>query len=373
MLKPIRRHTPTCPHRKKGNAHLKCSCPLWAFGTRNGKRVRESLKTRDLQRAYKLIAAMMATEPTEVKVSLAEAVDQFQKGASWTESTIRKYRRNLASFSAFAKSQGLVNLDEFTGPTIDSYRATRDVELSTWGKELEFLRGFFGYCQAQGWIRGNPAKLSRAPKVREKAIEPYTRQEVVNMLDACDSFGSNHYERRRARAMILLLRHTALRISDVGMMKRSSLKGDSIHVRTIKNSKPVSLPVPSVVVEALNALPDPKGAGPNPEYFFWSGHGTMRSLVRGIDRTLRKIFQKSGVPGAHAHRFRHSLATELLEGGASFEDVASILGSSPAIIRKHYAQWSTKRQTRLISLMYNRVAFNEDTIVTQTQNVSAIC
>ena len=55
--------------------------------------------------------------------------------------------------------------------------------------------------------------------------------------------------------------------------------------------------------------------------------------------------------GAHAHRFRHTLATELLGRGASFEDVADILGNSPAIVRKHDGKWSAARQSRIDDLM----------------------
>ena len=55
--------------------------------------------------------------------------------------------------------------------------------------------------------------------------------------------------------------------------------------------------------------------------------------------------------GAHAHRFRHTLATELLEQGWTYEDVADVLGNSAAIVRKHYAKWSRGRQERLTKMM----------------------
>ena len=74
----------------------------------------------------------------------------------------------------------------------------------------------------------------------------------------------------------------------------------------------------------------------------------MKSIV---ERCLRTVFKKSDVPRAHAHRFRHTLATELLGRGASFEDVADVLGNSPDIVRKHYAKWSPARQTRIDELM----------------------
>lgn len=74
--------------------------------------------------------------------------------------------------------------------------------------------------------------------------------------------------------------------------------------------------------------------------------------MKGIaERTLDAVFKKSGVAHAHAHRFRHTLATELLGHGASFEDVADILGNSPEIVRKHYGKWSPARQARIDDLM----------------------
>jgi integrase len=74
-------------------------------------------------------------------------------------------------------------------------------------------------------------------------------------------------------------------------------------------------------------------------------------MVRDATRTMAAVFGASGIPGAHAHRFRHTLATEILEAGSTFEDAAEILGNSPNIIKKHYAKWSPHRQERISVLM----------------------
>ena len=66
-----------------------------------------------------------------------------------------------------------------------------------------------------------------------------------------------------------------------------------------------------------------------------------------MKRTLSAVFRISGVPGACSHRFHHTLATEVLEMGGSFEEVADILGDTEAIVRKHYAKWSAGRQARI--------------------------
>jgi site-specific recombinase XerD len=66
---------------------------------------------------------------------------------------------------------------------------------------------------------------------------------------------------------------------------------------------------------------------------------------------LTAVFNQSGVKNAHVHRFRHTLATRLLEQGATFEQVADILGNSPAVVRKHYGKWFKGRQSNIDRLM----------------------
>ena len=127
------------------------------------------------------------------------------------------------------------------------------------------------------------------------------------------------------------------------------VREDRIYLYTMKNGKPVFLPIPSVLRE-LDALPTPKETRGESKYFFWSGNGTTRAFIRGVTRTLARVFDDSGVDGAHAHRFRHTLATALLEKGWTTEDVSIVLGSTPDIIRRHYAQWTTERQERIWSL-----------------------
>jgi len=189
-----------------------------------------------------------------------------------------------------------------------------------------------------------------APKVKPRPKEPYTEEEVTQILLACDQLGRASYERSRAQGMVLLLRYTGLRISDVITLARDRLKADRIYLHTMKNGKNIFLPIPPLLRETLDALPIPKGTKGQSKYFFWSGNGTTRAVIRGATRTLARVFEISGVEGAHAHRFRHTLATALLEKGWTTEDVSDVLGSTPEIIRKHYAQWTAQRQERISSL-----------------------
>jgi integrase len=121
---------------------------------------------------------------------------------------------------------------------------------------------------------------------------------------------------------------------------------------TQKTGDPVFLPIPESLKLVLDALPLPRNAAQDCPYFFWNGVTSRRAVVGIAERTLASVFQKSGVKGAHAHRYRHTLATWLLgERCATFEQVADILGNSPEVVRKHYGKWSKGRQENIDRLM----------------------
>ena len=159
---------------------------------------------------------------------------------------------------------------------------------------------------------------------------PYTLQEESQILAACDQIGGGKYnrsgasyERLRARAMVMLLRHTALRVSDVCTLRKDAISWDQekttwrVLLRTQKSGEPVYLPIPESLKLVLDALPLPRNAAQDCPYYFWNGQTSRRAVVGIAERTLAAVFKKSGVKNAHAHRYRHTLATRLLEQGAT--------------------------------------------------------
>jgi integrase len=116
--------------------------------------------------------------------------------------------------------------------------------------------------------------------------------------------------------MVLLLRYTALRIGDVAMLAKDRITKDGhrwrIFLRTEKSGKPVFLPIPAELKDAVDILPAPRCADLECKYFFWNGVTSERAVKGIAERTLAAVFKASKVQRAHAHRCRHTLATELL-------------------------------------------------------------
>ena len=350
VLIPYRRHATSCPHHAKGREWLRCDCPLWARGTLDGRRVYRSLKTRSLKKALRLVAELEDAGETWT-APLDDALGEWIRSKRFlSEGCLRKYRKVERLFAEFLTGyEGVSKVRDITPETVDRYGAWRALSALSWSKELQTVRSFLGYCVDRNWCRFNAArrvKPPHAPKPR-RPPQPYTPEEIAAILTACEEFGRHPYERLRARALILLLRFTALRIGDALQLSRDKIRDGYLEIRTEKNGEPVRLPVPQELVSALDALPLPRGASVGCRCYFWNGAGSIRALKNTGHRMLDAVFRRSGVRDAHSHRFRHTLATEMLAHGATYEDVAAVLGNSPAIVRKHYARWSRGRELRL--------------------------
>jgi len=399
-----RRHLKGCklfgPGGRRARLDL-CKCPLHVDGDHRGQRVRESLHTRSFQVAERKLAEMRkrldaslaessgsanAVSAPAIEHTVSEAIERFLFSHGSVDpargfhgdieyATYRKYRCCLGLLKAFCEKRQVVAVSKMTIDFLEDYHRSRMISLVTWKVELQALRTFFAYCVSHKWLTSNPAKELKAPRnLKPNEVVPYTLQEENRILAACEQIGGGKYHRSgasyeqlRARGMILLLRHTALRISDVATLRKDAIEFDHeesrwrVLVRTQKSGEPVYLPIPDDLKTVLDALPLPRNAAQDCPYYFWNGETLRRAVVGIAERTLGSVFKKSGVKDAHAHRYRHTLATRLLGDGASFQTVADILGNTEAIVRKHYGKWSKGRQENIDRLMmahFQRAATN---------------
>lgn len=394
-LYAFRRHVRKCksfgqPGNRWARAD-KCNCPFHADGVYRGERLRVSLGTRSQRLAdQKLVELMKSIDarlsasmhpnsdavPVDSRRTVGEAVERFLASRGVIDpakgfrgdveyGTFRKYRNTLTLLASFCQDRGVMFLPDLSLEVLEDYKRSRAIGLVTWKVELQTLRTFFSYCIRHKWIAFNPANDLKAPRnLKPNAVVPYTLREESLILSACELIGGGKYNRSgagyeqlRARAMIMLLRATALRISDVATFRKDAVSWDQaartwrVLVRTLKSGESVFLPIPESLKMVLDALPLPRNAATVCPYFFWNGESSRRAVIGIAERTLAAVFRKSGVKDAHAHRYRHTLATRLLEQGATFDQVADILGNTAAVVRKHYGKWATGRQDNIDRLM----------------------
>jgi site-specific recombinase XerD len=351
MLQPYRRHLKSCLHQSKGARYTLCQCPIWAYGTLNGKLFRQSLRTSNGQYAGEILDALESgrtiflrdVEPSQrtIKDAVAAFLEAC-KARAIRESTIRCYRRALTQL------EGSQALETANVNFMYNHQAKRRISPASWRKELQIIRGFFGWCVSRKWMAENPAKALKMPRVAELKTQPFTAEEVSKLCCACDEIAAESpnetsYIRKRARALLLVMLYSGLRVSDVAKLRRSALEPSGhLVLKILKTGVRLKVLLHPDAVKALQAMP-----ALSAEYFFWSGRGSLATCTRNIRRTIQRLGDIAGVH-AHPHRFRDHFAVELLTTGADIRTVQKLLGhSSVRTTELHYGHFVAAHQALL--------------------------
>jgi len=324
---------------------------MWVRGIENSQRVKRSLKTRSWERAEALVRSQAELEPrnpldappcaTPGRELLGLARDSLLKdlaARAINEYSVRKVKQLLEKLGRYCETHRLT-LQRLQPRHITEFRSTWTWGPSTQGKYLERLRSFFRWCQQQGYLQTNPAQFIKSPKVKPKPTMPFTPEEMERIIAACRT--------KRYLALVLLLRHSGLRITDAVGLRRDRIVDGKLFLYTQKTGTPVRLPLPPHVVSALAECPNAAK-----EYFFYRNEGLLRTASKTWRRQLAKLFKRAEVDHGFPHRFRDTFACELLEAGVPIEEVSVLLGhSSITVTQKHYAPWVAGRQARLEELV----------------------
>jgi integrase len=354
MLKLFRRHRVSCPHRSQN--YRRCSCPIYVKGTLNHTYVRMSLDQTNWDAATRIINGWVEageigqTQEAHAR-TVAETVKEFLDDATArgvSADTARKYRNVLEQrLVPWCEREQYAVLASIDLPALTQFRGSwTGLASITKAKYQETLQWFFSWCVRRKYLDDNPTQGLTRIKIIEPPTMPFTREQVTAIIAATDALNPwnayGHDVRARAKAFVLLLRWTGLRIRDVATLEWSRVQHGRVFLYTQKTGTPVNVPLPPECVSAVQALPK-RG-----RYVFWTGSGKEKTFVSNWQRTLAKVFARAGVPDGHAHRFRDTFAVECLLTGMDIADVSVLLGhSSVKITQQHYAPWVTARQSRL--------------------------
>lgn len=388
-----RRHGKKCPYHGKSrharnNRACQRRCSIWVQGSLGGEYIRRALDLTcweaavDLIRGWEAVGRLGGAAPTQIvpgvtdqaqlmarvvnslgrswrsavaepRVTVAatckeivpaipEAIDRFLASVdkqNLSSETIRKYRGLLKGrLLPWCNEHGHSAVWELSVTRMDDFRAT-------WGdgpayavKNIERLRTFFQFCVDREWIDRNSAKAIRTPQVDITPTLPYTPDEMTRILAACDRYPGN---KDRIRAFVLVMRYSGLRISDTISLHADQRVEHRLRLYTTKTGQPVYVPLPPIVVEALEKIERPG------HRYFSMGQAKLATARANWSRYLAILFDLAKVEKGRSHRFRDTFSTSLLEQGVSVEMVAMLLGNTPAIVVKHYAPWIKSRQLAL--------------------------
>lgn len=344
MLVTYRRHNPKkCKHTSR--SEVRCKCPIWVTGTKDGRLVREALKLRDWNRAQELVREwdVEGKKPKKaVRATIEEWKESFiqdAKARHLTDNTLKLYRLLFRELIQFTNNKGVRFADELDLTTVTEFRASWKVSPLTASKKLERLRGIFKFAVQRKMTDENHAALLAGPKLKQNPTLPFLKDEMEKILKAA---GSDKVD-DRVKAFILTMRYSGLRISDTAVLSVDSLNANRLKLYQAKTGEPVSVLIPKHVADALRALKHK-----NPTCFFWSGKSKITTITGYWRARIAEVFTAAKIENGHTHRFRDTFAVSLLEAGVGLETVSVLLGhTSIRITQKHYNPWVKSRQEAL--------------------------
>lgn len=328
---------------------------MWIQGVVAGRAIRHSLKTASWERAEELkreIDDGARPAVDEPPITIEEALGRFLsdcQARNLNFSTLNKYRYLERQLAAFAKENGYRNLVELDARAVRDFRNSWKLGPLTSAKELERLRAFFRYSVDSDLIEKNPAKTIRPPVVKLRPREPFSESDQAKML-----LWTNHpvWKPPEGKKVMLaphpktpiflkLLMFSALRITDAATLQKERIQDGKLFLYAAKTGRPVRVPLPPDLIKELEGIPGPE--------LFHSPQGsqTPQTVSDYWRDQIKKVLDFLGIEKPHPHRFRHTLAVNMLNNGSSVEDVAAVLGNSPAIVTMHYAPWVESRQDRI--------------------------
>ena len=193
--------------------------------------------------------------------------------------------------------------------------------------DAAILHRIFSFAVENEMVMKNPVRMEGRPGDNPQGgAEPFTAAELSKLREKAGP----------DLLAFLLLRWTALRGVDAAKLTWREVHFDSKEIEraTQKRRKKVILPIHTELLFAIEA-----------EYERLKPQPTDRVLlnpVAGAPMTRPVLYRRmlalgkgAGVPNAHPHRFRDTLAVDMLNRGASPYDVAKMLGDTIDTVERH--------------------------------------
>lgn len=234
------------------------------------------------------------------------------------ESTLKRYYTQNIKLLQFINKP----LHEYTVYDIRFYLAYRSQQNNLSNQTLDGMRrcycSFFSWLTAEGFIVKNPCVNLKQIKCQKKIKKPFSSIELDLIREAC--CGSC-----RDMALIEFLYSTGCRVSEVSSLNISDVNMDTGECNVIGkgNKERIVYLTDNALLYLKNYLNSRTDYN---EALFIGMKKPNRLSKNGIESLLHRIGNKANVTNVHPHRFRRTLATNLLNKGMSIQDVASILG-----------------------------------------------
>lgn len=244
-----------------------------------------------------------------------------KKAVNRQDNTLKQYTREILNMLNFLGKR----LEDITGMDLRYYygimREQNGIKMSTMQTRLHYLSSFWDFLNTEELVQGNPVKKVGLLKVEKVIKKPFSAEELEALRVNCIEL--------RDRALIEFLYSTGVRVSelvalnvgDVEMGKQQLI----VYGKGSKERKTYLTDGAKFYLQRYLQIRRQEGLKEQP-LFVTLDEPHNRLTVAGIQYMLRQLGERAKVKNVHPHRFRRTVATDLLSRGMPIEQVKEFLG-----------------------------------------------
>lgn len=242
-----------------------------------------------------------------------------KKAVNRQNNTLLQYTREIRNMLAFLGKR----LEDITGMDLRYYygvmREQRGIKMSTMQTRLHYLSSFWDFLTAEELVHNNPVKKVGLLKLEKTIKKPFSAEEMEALRTGCNTL--------RDRALVEFLYSTGVRVSELAALNVSDIEMSKQELIVYgKGSKERKTYLTDSAKFYLKRYLDERKARNQEPLFTTLDYPHNRLTVAGVQHMLRQLGQYSGVDNVHPHRFRRTIATDLLNRGMPIEQVKEFLG-----------------------------------------------
>lgn len=250
-----------------------------------------------------------------------------KKAVNRQTNTLKQYTREIYNMLNFIGKR----IEDITGMDLRYYygvmRERQGIKMSTMQTRLHYLSSFWDFLSTEELVHSNPVKKVGLLKLEKTIKKPFSSEEMEALRINCDVI--------RDRALVEFMYSTGVRVSelvslnvqDIEMGKQRLVvygKGSKERRSYLTDSAKFYLSRylqqrcerDGTTLKELNKRP----------LFTTLDYPHNRLTVAGVQYMLRELGKRADVANVHPHRFRRTIATDLLNRGVPIEQVKEFLG-----------------------------------------------
>ena len=180
----------------------------------------------------------------------------------------------------------------------------------------QVFTAYFNWLQREGMLQSNPTSNLGAIKYQKRVKTTYSDIDIEKLKNACRTV--------RDKAIISFLLTTGCRISEMVALNISDVDLNNLECKVLgKGNKERTVYIDAVTAMHIREYLFSR-VDNNPALFI--RRGKKRLKAGGIRCMLKSLSERCNVENVHPHKFRRTLATNLIRHGMPIEEVATILG-----------------------------------------------